>query len=378
MSTFSELLALVSKNKRTDRALVLLALWCKLAVSDDTAVSTGAVADELRARLRGKAPRNVSDVLGKAAVDVERVQDGTRTPRWYLTQTGLQRLQVLGVPASIVTQSDGVAQFDYDVALVCALHDPELTALLKAFGGEGSWSKGPSIGQHIYKTTTHVTPLGDTLRIVSGAPTYMGLTATAILATQMILLFRPRFIAMVGIAAGTRSTQRGYGDVLVADPSVDYASGKVSYHEGSEIFQPDPFPLPIHVGLRTIVQEDARTRAGLDSIKQSWPGPRPESELRVHIGPVGAADQVVDSRARVVEVQRNWRKLIGLEMETYALYRAAHEAPYPRPVHASFKSVCDFAAEKSDAWQGYAAHCAAQYEKRFFDLHWPAIRRMVA
>jgi nucleoside phosphorylase len=206
----------------------------------------------------------------------------------------------------------------------------------------------------------------------------MGLTATAILATQMILLFRPRFIAMVGIAAGTRSGKRGYGDILVADPSVDYASGKVTFHEGAEVFQPDPFPLPINVNLRTLIQEESRTRAGLDKITNAWSGTRPDSALRVHIGALGAADQVVDSDARVAEVQRNWRKLIGLEMETYALYRAAHEAPRPRPLHASFKAVCDFAAEKTDAWQSYAAFTAAEYARRFVCTHWNVIGELSA
>jgi hypothetical protein len=65
--------------------------------------------------------------------------------------------------------------------------------------------------------------------------------------------------------------------------------------------------LPINVNLRTLVQEDARTRAGLDEIAAAWSESRPSTDLRVHIGALGAADQVVDSNARVLEVQRNWR-----------------------------------------------------------------------
>lgn len=266
-----------------------------------------------------------------------------------------------------------------DVAFVCALPNPELTALIAVFGGESCWREQPSTGQsHIYKRTEFTTSSGKTLQVVAGAPTYIGLTATAILATQMILMLRPKFISMVGIAAGTRSGDRGYGDILVADPSVDYASGKVSYRDGTESFQPDPFPIPVDTRLRTRLKEDARTRDGLDDIMNSWKSrgtsnSLPEGELNLHVGPLGAADQVVDSSARVAEVQRNWRKLIGLEMETYALYRAAHEAPHPRPLYASFKAVCDFAAEKTDLWQKYAAFTAASYAKRFLFKHWDAV-----
>jgi len=376
--TYAELLANVPKSKRTDRIHVLLALWMRGALGPNTAIASKEIGDELRLRLRGAAPQNISDVLGKASTDVERVQGTARSTHWYLTGSGLARLQELGVPIAR-PESQASPQSVFDVALVCAIHDPELNALLSAFGGEQRWSPGPSSGQpHIYKVCEMVTESGDSVRIIAGAPTYMGLTATAILATQMILLFRPKFIAMVGIAAGTRSAKRGYGDILVADPSVDYASGKVTFHDGAEVFQPDPFPLPINVSLRTLIQEDARTRAGLDQIAAAWPEARPNTDLRVHIGALGAADQVVDSNARVTEVQRNWRKLIGLEMETYALYRAAHEAPHPRPIHASFKAVCDFAAEKNDAWQSYAAFTAAQYAKRFLFHHWGTIKRLTA
>jgi nucleoside phosphorylase len=200
----------------------------------------------------------------------------------------------------------------------------------------------------------------------------MGLTATAILATQMLLLFRPRLIVTIGIAAGTKSAGRGYGDVLVADPSVDYASGKVSYTDGAETFHPDPFPLPIDARLRTLVQEDRRTRRGLDDISEKWGAARPATPLNIHIGPLGAADQVVDSARRIAEIQRNWRKLIGIEMETYAVYRAAHEAPYPKPLHIGFKAVCDFAAAKDDSWQDYAAHTASAYAHSFLIRNWSA------
>jgi nucleoside phosphorylase len=242
---------------------------------------------------------------------------------------------------------------------------------MDAFGGEAMWAPGPTAGQpHIYKTIEHPCPGGPTLRLIAGAPTYMGLTATAIIATQMLLLFRPRVIAMVGIAAGTKTHNRSFGDVLVADPSVDYASGKVSFVDGNEVFFPDPFPLPVDARVRTLVQEDVRTPESLGTISGAWSQNRPRGPLRVHIGAVGAADQVVDSSRRIEEIRKNWRKLIGVEMETYALYRAAHEAPHPKPLYVSFKSVCDFAEEKSDDWQEYAAFTAARYCRSFFERNW--------
>lgn len=98
------------------------------------------------------------------------------------------------------------------------------------------------------------------------------------------------------------------------------------------------------------------------------PGPN-----RLHLGPVGAADQVIDDESRIVEIQRNWRKLIGVEIETYGVYRACYESPDPKPRFVSFKSVCDFAAAKSDSWQQYAAFTAAEFTAEFLRGEWGAL-----
>jgi hypothetical protein len=58
----------------------------------------------------------------------------------------------------------------------------------------------------------------------------------------------------------------------------------------------------------------------------------PPKANRLHVGPLGAADQVIDDEARVLEIQRNWRKLIGVEMETYAVYPHDDGGDDPAPV----------------------------------------------
>ncbi len=56
---------------------------------------------------------------------------------------------------------------------------------------------------------------------------------------------------MVGIAAGTRSGNKQFGDILVADPSVDYNSGKVALADGIRAFLPDPYPIGLNPRLRS-------------------------------------------------------------------------------------------------------------------------------
>jgi len=349
-----------------------------LAVGDKPKAVGEIKATAAQAGLRIPESWNVSDLLRKSGGWAILVPDG-----WELTVDGRHSLNALlgRTSEQICKVCDPVDDFRtstprraaqaFDVAVVCALHKPELRAVVAAFGGESRWSPGPDYGQtHIYRTTSMVTAKGNTISLVAGAPTHMGLTATAVIATQMLFLFQPRLIVMVGVAAGTKATGRGYGDILIANPSVDYASGKISVEDGVEEFHPGAFPLPVDARIHTLVQEDMHTRDGLDAIGARWTGPRPNSPINVHIGPLGAADQVVNSERVVAAIKKNWRKLIGVEMETYALYRAAYEAPKPKPLYASFKAVCDFAEQKDDTWQEYAAYTAASYFRQFVERNW--------
>ena len=178
---------------------------------------------------------------------------------------------------------------------------------------------------------------------------------------------------MVGIAAGTRSGDKQYGDVLTADPSVDYNSGKVVQQNGIREFQPDPYPIGLNPRLRSVLHRYRGNHPVFERIREKWNGQVPQKMNRLHVGPLGAADQVIDDSARVIEIQKNWRKLIGVEMETYGVYRAVDEAPEPKPRVVSFKSVCDFAAEKTDSWQEYAAFTAAEFTFEFIRNEWKAL-----
>lgn len=203
----------------------------------------------------------------------------------------------------------------------------------------------------------------------------MGLTAAAIATTHLALQFKPRLVVMIGIAAGTKSGGKRFGDVLVADPSVDYNSGKISDNGGVREFLPDPYPIGLHPRLRSVLHKYRGATTTFDGIRTKWNAALPEGPTRLHVGPVGAADQVIDDPNRIIEITKNWRKLIGVEMETYGVYRACLEAPEPKPRFLSFKSVCDFAAEKGDSWQAFAAFVAAEFTALFlresWELLWP-------
>lgn len=367
--TFTQIRAAVKPKERTDQYHILAALYCVGAA--DSAVATKLVNDLLKLHLGKQVPSNVTTRLVEYTAYVEPVSKGP--PRtWKLTGAGLERLRTLSGLAFAADKP--THDYDFDVGIVCALEQPEQEAVLRAFGGEDNWQNaGDSRFPHVYRKAELRTAAGHALRIVSTTATSMGLTAAAIATSHLVMQFRPRLVIMPGIAAGTRSGDKRFGDVLVADPSVDYNSGKVVDNGGISAFQPDPYPIGLHPRLRSVLHKYKAPHKVFEQIRTSWKHPLPPGPNRLHIGPVGAADQVIDDANRILEITKNWRKLIGVEMETYGVYRACSEAPEPKPRFLSFKAVCDFAAEKADSWQPYAAFVAAEFTATFLRLDWEAL-----
>jgi nucleoside phosphorylase len=365
----SALISAVKPKDRTDQYAILAALF--VLDAHRTAVTAKQVNDLLKLHLRAKAPSNVNSSLRAYTAYVSPQEKGPPI-RWVLTGQGLERLRALsGLSLPTAVSPD---DFATDIGIVCALEHPELAAVIAAAGGTNAWSEiGETRHTHVYRETHLATADGRKLRVVATTATSMGLTAAAIATTHLVLQFRPRLVAMIGIAAGTTGGGKQFGDVLVADPSVDYNSGKVALANGIREFQPDPYPIGLNPRLRSVLQKYRGSAAVFAEIRQRWKGSVPEAQNRLHVGPVGAADQVIDDASRVLEIQKNWRKLIGVEMETYGVYRAVHESPEPKPRAVSFKAVCDFAAAKTDSWQDYAAFMAAEFALEFLRREWASL-----
>lgn len=368
MPDFSDFLSAVKPRDRTTQYRILSALYSLGATAEP--VTASEIEDLLRLHFGKTVPANMGAKLRQYSAYVRVVKSGLRL-RWTLTSAGLDKLrQLSGLPLLDASDDD----FLTDIGIVCALEYPEFAAVIAAAGGDGQWREVSTARYpHVYRQAEIKTVAGATLSLVGTTATSMGLTAAAIVTTQLVLQFRPRIVVMIGIAAGTRTEGKQYGDVLVADPSVDYNSGKVVFANGIRDFLPDPYPIGLNPRLRSVLQKYRGANPIFEEIRTGWPGARPQDTNRLHLGPVGAADQVIDDASRILEIQRNWRKLIGVEMETYGVYRACYEAPDPKPRFVSFKAVCDFAAEKSKSWQTYAAYVAAEFSLRFFKTEWEAL-----
>jgi nucleoside phosphorylase len=163
---------------------------------------------------------------------------------------------------------------------------------------------------------------------------------------------------------------------VVADPSWDYQSGKVLKGE----FEVAPHQLPLVSALRRRFSEFGQ-RGLLGAVKDKWAGPKPNSEILLHIGPFASGSAVLADKKRLSAVKQQHRNLLAIDMEAYGLYAAAAEAPMPAPYAVAIKGVSDFGDEsKGDEFREYASYVSASVFSYFvandyFDVRkllWPA------
>jgi nucleoside phosphorylase len=195
----------------------------------------------------------------------------------------------------------------------------------------------------------------------------MGMVASALTASKLIESFRPRILAMVGVCAGIKS-KVNLGDVIFADSTWDWQSGKKAKHKDGAIdgvvqssgrFEIAPHQLPAPEFLRARVRNFAEDNAVWNSIRDSWLSP-PANGLKLVIGPLASGSVVLADSQTISEIQTQHRNLVGIEMEAYGVFAAISSSSKPRPIPIVFKSVCDFAdAEKNDGMQTYASYTSA-------------------
>jgi nucleoside phosphorylase len=272
-------------------------------------------------------------------------------------------------PSTKATAQDESAQ-SVHVVIICALHSPELDKVMRT--SETTWSRMPPTGSdpHTYYKATLTTAAGTQLRILAAAPNQMGSAASAVLATKLAWRFRPLVVTMVGIAAGVRAGSQGFGDILAAEQTFDYQAGKLTSDGDKTEFQPDPRPIPISPRALSILKDWQRQRRSLDQIARGWIAASPSTQLRLHVGPLATGASVINAKEPVGEILRHQRKVIGLEMEAYGVHCACREAIHPEPLFLCFKSICDFAHDKDDGWQDYAAYTAASFTWHFLRSEW--------
>lgn len=199
--------------------------------------------------------------------------------------------------------------------------------------------------------------------IIAAKQDEMGMTASATLTMKIIEHFRPKYVIMPGIAAGTldeSNDEQLYGDVVIANMVWNYSNGKyVSKEEASIVFGEIGFkPRP------TVAVIDKDLIPYFDKAIHSI-----KNETYVHIGAIASGSAVVANKEILErQVKGQFETTKALEMEGYGVAYAASHATQPRPKAIIAKSICDFAdSRKSDKYQKFAAFTSCEFVKLMID-----------
>lgn len=260
--------------------------------------------------------------------------------------------------------------YDYktDVAFVCALYEPELLEVLRLpFNWQSEDNKNDPTQYFRGKI-----PLrgAESLSAICCSAPEMGLVYTSTLITKVCLKYRPKLIVMTGICAG-REGEVQLGDIIVANPSWDYGSGKFKSDGEETIFTPSPKQLALNSHLRKLAENLSRDGEFIDRLKRSYNAETPPASLTARVGPMASGAAVRADDSFFDDLAQNNRKVLAVEMEAYGVFAASSEMPNPAPQPLVVKSVSDFAnSAKDDSVRKYAsftsAHYATEIIKRYF------------
>lgn len=250
-------------------------------------------------------------------------------------------------------------EYQYDIAVITAA-DVEFQAV-RALALDWREESLPGDPQIYY--TAETTANGAKKRLLLARQKYMGMPVAATLVTRIIAAFRPKYVCMVGITGGKKGDVR-IGDLIVADESWDYGSGKWKEKDGSLLFLPEPHYISLPPALHAFFTRDFSRE--LWEIRNQWNQTAAEEkslDIRLHLGALASGAAVIQNDQILQQyIEPHQRKVLGIDMETYAVYYACENAPQPAPKYLSIKSVSDYVdADKNDKDQKYCAYVSARF-----------------
>ncbi len=157
--------------------------------------------------------------------------------------------------------------------------------------------------------------------------------------TQILHSLKPKFIFLVGIAAGIKDVQ--IGDVIIGTKAYGYESGKET--DNGFLARPD-----VIYSSRKLIE------LAKQIIRE-----KPPENYKVEFGAVAGGNRVINTANNSLQIiKQSYNDTKALEMESIGFAFAAQEAQIP---FLNIRSICDLAIHKNDNFQKLAAEHAAEF-----------------
>lgn len=183
----------------------------------------------------------------------------------------------------------------------------------------------------------------------------MGIVDAAVIAARAIETFRPKIVYMSGICAGF-SEKTKLGQLIVVDTCWEHQAGKWSGPD----FKLEEYQIQIDSDIRTYLSQESERTRDFSNLKDGLFVDDAVLNAGVSIAPLVSGSAVIASEKMQELIADQHKRLVGLDMEMYGVYRAA-QLTGGETKFVGVKTVVDFADEKkNDSYHDYGCLLSAR------------------
>lgn len=184
----------------------------------------------------------------------------------------------------------------------------------------------------------------------------MGLVNAAVIAGLSIERFKPKIICMSGICAGFNGYSE-IGQLFISKMAFEYQSGKWI----SDGFLQEPYQVSLDNKTLTKLQIILQSETLISDLESGFQGNRPSKSVLPNMGIFTSGSAVISAQEKMDDIKDLHRKVNALDMEVFAIKRAAELSPY-QPKCICAKTVVDLGnKEKGDSIHSYGSYISAKF-----------------
>jgi len=185
----------------------------------------------------------------------------------------------------------------------------------------------------------------------------MGLVNAAVTAGVCIDRFRPSVVGMSGICGGIKN-RADVGQLFVSSMAYEYQSGKWTPNG----FQQEPYQVQTDHMTLTELQVLANTDGLISELEEGFSdGKRPPKNYKPLLGIFTSGSAVIGNDDYMKQIEIAHRKVNALDMEVFAIQRAAELSPNKPPCICA-KTVVDLCDDnKEDDLHSYGSYISAKF-----------------
>ena len=193
----------------------------------------------------------------------------------------------------------------------------------------------------------------------------MGLVNAAVIAGLCIDRFKPSVVGMSGICGGFKKNAK-LGQLFVSSMVYEYQSGKWA----SDGFKQEPYQVSTdHVTL-TKLKVLLGYPGLIAQLEEGFNGIRPQAAQPPKTGIFTSGSAVIADKEHLKQIEVIHRKVDVLDMEIFAVQRAAELSPH-KPVCICAKTVVDLCdAKKNDGIHAYGSFISAKFLMKAIGNHY--------